>query len=113
MVMGSLKQSRIDLCLTKREMLKYVRNVKYKFFGVSDHAVMTIKVGVTREERGGGVWCLNANLLNEEPYKKSILKCIQYEMQNPLFEENICEWWEGMKGKIKKEALGIQNKGIL
>jgi len=31
MVMGVLKQSRIDLCLTKREMLKYVRNVKYKF----------------------------------------------------------------------------------
>ncbi len=106
MVMGSLKQSRIDLCLTKREMLKYVRNVKYKFVGVSDHAVMTIKVGVTREERGGGVWCLNANLLNEEPYKKSILKCIQYEMQNPLFEENICEWWEGMKGKIKQRSIG-------
>ncbi len=45
MVMGSLKQSRIDLCLMKREMLKYVRNVKYKFVDVSDHAVMTIKVG--------------------------------------------------------------------
>lgn len=105
MVMGSLKQSRIDLCLTKRELLKYVKNVKYKFIDVSDHAAMIIKVGVIREERGGGVWCLNANLLKEEAYKENIVKCINYEMQNPLYKENVCEWWEGMKEKIKKRSI--------
>lgn len=31
MVLGSLKQSRIDLCLIKREILSYVKNVRYKF----------------------------------------------------------------------------------
>lgn len=67
LVMGVLKQSRIDLCLTKREMLKYVKNVKYKFVGISDHAMMMVKMGVIREEKGSvGMWCLNAELLKEE-----------------------------------------------
>ncbi len=111
LVMGILKQSRIDLCLTKREMLKYVKNVKYKFVGISDHAVMMVKMGVNEEERGGGMWCLNAELLKEEAYKENIRKCINYEMQNVLIDENVCEWWEKMKGEIKKRSM--QNKGIL
>lgn len=105
MVMGSLKQSRIDLCLTKREMLRYVKNVKYKFIGISDHAAMTVKVDVNMEERGGGVWCLNASLLKEEAYKENIRKCLRYELENPMFNENVCEWWEIMKGKIKKRSI--------
>ncbi len=104
LVMGILKQSRKDLCLTKREMLKYVKNVKYKFVGISDHAVMMVKMGVDEEERGGGMWCLNAELLKEEAYKENIRKCINYEMQNVLFDENVCEWWEKMKGEIKKRS---------
>lgn len=40
----------------------------------------------------------------EEAYKESIVKCIKYEMQNPVYEENVCEWWDEMKGKLKKEA---------
>ncbi len=32
MVMGSLKQSRIDLCLIKREILSYVKKCEIQFF---------------------------------------------------------------------------------
>ncbi len=105
MVMGSLKQSRIDLCLIKREILSYVKNVKYSFLGISDHAAMTVKIGINMGERGGGVWCLNSAILLEEAYKENIRKCINYEMENPLFEENVCEWWERMKEKIKKRSI--------
>ncbi|XDV53672.1 hypothetical protein PO909_022110 [Leuciscus waleckii] len=105
LVMGVLKQSRIDLCLAKREMLKYVKNVKYKFVGVSDHAMMKVKMGVNEVERGGGMWALNADLLKEEAYKESIRKCIVYEMENVLFDENVCVWWEKMKGIIKKRSI--------
>ncbi len=59
MVLGNLKQSRIDLCLVKREILHYVKNVIYKFIGVSDHTAMTVKMGVNMEARGGGMWHLN------------------------------------------------------
>lgn len=90
LVIGVLKQSRIDLCLTKRGMLKYVKNVKYKFVGISDHAMMMVKVDVNKE--GGVMWC--ADLLKEEAYKENIKKIIDYEMQNLLFDKNVCEWWE-------------------
>ncbi len=63
MVMGSLKQSRIDLCLIKREILSYVKNVKYSFLGISDHAAMKVKIGIHMGARGGGVWCLNSSIL--------------------------------------------------
>ncbi len=46
MVMGSLKQSRIDVCLIKRELLIYVTNVKYSFLGISNHAAMIVKIGI-------------------------------------------------------------------
>lgn len=105
MVLGNLKQSRIDLCLVKREILHYVKNVGYKFIGVSDHAAMTVKMGVNMEARGGGMWCLNSSLLKEEAYRKSINRYIRCEMENPLFDENVCEWWEIMKGKIKKRSI--------
>lgn len=63
MVLGNLKQSRIDLCLVKKEILHYVKNVRYKFIGESDHAAMTVKMAVNMEARGGGMWCLNSSLL--------------------------------------------------
>ncbi len=114
MVMGSLKQSRIDLCLIKREILSYVKNVKYSFLGISDHAAMTSKdrYKYGRKRRGGVVFELQLYYWRKA-YKENIRKCINYEMENPLFEENVCEWWERMKEKIKKEVLGMQNKGIL
>lgn len=105
MVLGNLKQSRIDLCLVKREVLLYVKNVRYEFIGLSDHAAMMVKMGVNMKERGGGMWCLNLSLLKEEAYRKSINRCIRREMENPLFDENVCEWWEIMKGKIKKRSI--------
>lgn len=105
MVLGNLKQSQIDLCLVKREILHYVKNVRYKFIGVSDHAAMTVKMAGNKETRGGGMWCLNSSLLKEEEYRKSIYRCIKCEMENSLFEENVCEWWEIMKGKIQKRSI--------
>lgn len=104
-VMGSLKQSRIDLCLIKREILSHVKNVSSKFLGISDHAAMTVKIGVNKVERGGGVWCLNSLILMEEAYKENIIKCISYEKEKPLFEENMCQWWDLMKEKIKHRSI--------
>lgn len=105
MARGILKQSRIDLCLVKREMSSYVRNVAYRFLEVSDHAAMKIKLCLNKEGRGGGVWCLNSSILSEEAYKENIRKCIQYEMENPLYNENVGAWWESLKEKIKKRSI--------
>lgn len=37
--------------------------------------------------------------------RRGIRKCINYEMQHVLFDENVCEWWEIIKGKIKKRSI--------
>lgn len=36
-------------------MLKYVKNVKYKFVGIRDHAMMMVTMDVNEEERRGGL----------------------------------------------------------
>lgn len=54
MVLGKLKESRIDLCLVKREILSYVNKTEYKFIGHSDHAAIIFKLGLNEGERGGG-----------------------------------------------------------
>lgn len=110
MVMGVLKQSRIDLCLVKREILQYIKNVNYKFTGISDHAIMTVKLGVFAKDKGGGTWCLNSALLKEDAYKSCIDKCIKYEMENPLYEEDVCEWWERLKERVKKISIGYSKQ---
>lgn len=101
MVMGALKHSRIDICLDKREMLHYIRNVSYIFSGISDHAVMRVKMYVYMKEKGVGTWCLNSSLLKGETYKRSIEGSKKYEMENHLYEDNVCEWWEILKEKVK------------
>ena len=40
MVMGELKQSRIDLCIAHQTMVKFIKNMVYKFTSFSDHAIL-------------------------------------------------------------------------
>lgn len=53
-----------------------LKNVKYSFLGISDHAAMKVKIGIHMGARGGGVWCLNSSILLEEAYKENIRKCM-------------------------------------
>ena len=105
-VMGELKQSRIDLCIVKREISKYIKQTEYKFTSWSDHAMLSFRISVKDDqERGGGIWCLNSSLLMEEKYRSVIQKCIQYEADNPLMYSNASEWWETLKKKIKTQSM--------
>lgn len=105
MVLGSLKQSRIDLCLVKRNVVSLVGRISYKFIGLSDHAAVSFLLGEKRGGKGGGLWCLNASLLEEPKYKKCITDCIKFEKGSPLYEGNICDWWEMVKTKLKKISI--------
>lgn len=78
-----------------------MKSVRYKFIGVSDHAAMMIKMGINLKVRGGGLWCLNSSLLKEDAYRKSIDRYIKCEMESPLFNYYVCEWWKILKEKIK------------
>ena len=101
-VMGELKQSRIDLCIVKRDIANHIKQIGYKFTGFSDHAMLSFKVSLRDEsERGGGLWCLNSSLLSEEGYRNVIKNCIQCEVESLLMHNNVSEWWEILKKKIK------------
>lgn len=104
-VLKELKQSRIDLCLAKQELVQNVKKVSYTFTAYSDHAVMSFQMGFGVERRGGGVWCLNASLLKEEGYRNEIVECINDEMSNVLLKENVCLWWEEVKVKVKNRSI--------
>ena len=105
-VMGKLKQSRIDLCLVKRDIAKYIRQIQYKFTSLSDHAMLSFKIVLKDErERGGGIWCLNSSLLSEGSYREVIRKCIQSEVDNEMMNSNASAWWEMLKKKIKSLSI--------
>lgn len=104
-MLNELKQSRIDLCLVKEDVIQQVQKMSYNFTAYSDHAVMSFQIGFAVEMRGGGVWCLNASLLKEESYIKEIVECIEGEMSNVLLKENVCLWWEEVKVKVKNRSI--------
>ncbi len=53
--MGDFETKPHRFMFNQKGNVKYVKNVKYKFVGISDHAVMMVKMGVNEEERGGGM----------------------------------------------------------
>ena len=100
-VLGKMRQSRIDLCLIKENIINYSRNAKYKFTTLSDHAIFSFSLDIGTGGRGGGLWCLNTSLLKEERYKEMIKECIQKKMSEQSMEANVGLWWESLKEKIK------------
>lgn len=48
-------------------MVQYVHKIRYDL-NLSDHASLGFLLGHSVPTRGGGVWCLNAELLKEEKY---------------------------------------------
>ena len=105
-VMGTLRQSRIDLVLVKENIVSQIKEVKYTFTTLSDHAILSLRLrDACIRNVGGGMWCLNNSLLREDSYKEMIAKCIKEEMENRLNKDNICIWWENLKEKVKKKSI--------
>lgn len=116
-VLNSLKQSRIDLCLVKQDIVQYMKNRMYRFTTYSDHAVLEFQVDKIMQQKGGGLWCLNVSLLNDVNYKVKIHDCIKSEWMKQLDSENVCVRWENLKQKMKilstkyvKEKNGIERR---
>ncbi|KAF3859844.1 hypothetical protein F7725_000099 [Dissostichus mawsoni] len=69
---GKLTQSRIDLALSSEAVAKKIGRIEYRATALSDHMVLSLRMGLRMNGRGGGVWCLNAKLLNDEVYKGKV-----------------------------------------
>lgn len=104
-VMGVLKQSRIDLCLAAPETVKIIRGTSYSFNSWSDHAILECSLTYEGRAKGGGTWCLNAHLLTDKQYVKKIQNTIRYVKTEAEIEGNIIENWENIKGRFKKASI--------
>ena len=105
-VRGVLKQSRIDLVLSTNGIAGRIGRIEYKVTALSDHMVLGFNLGQGFERRGGGVWCMNGELLREEKYKRKVRECILRRKNERMYEEDIGRWWESFKGEIKELSMG-------
>lgn len=88
MTQGQIKQSRIDLVLSTREIRGKVEKVFYKEVGYSDNKSLTITLTADGVDRGSGIWVLNANILNEKEYCESVKPLINGAKKDGLYEEH-------------------------
>ena len=105
---GVLKQSRIDLVLCKRSMGSKIGEFKHGINSLSDHVILRFSMGDGHRGKGGGVWCLNASLLKDESYKGMVHEWIN--KQGSMDGEDEGEWWEDLKGKIKKMSIKFSHR---
>lgn len=71
---------------------------------LSDHAIITLKVGPKPYPRGPGLWKFNNALLKEAGFTELINNTIQ-EINDAEEPENPNSRWEWMKFKIKERAV--------
>ena len=104
-VRGVLKQSRLDLVLGQKNMVDMIGRVGYKSTALSDHMELEFRVTQRVEKRGGGVWCLNGELVKDEKYRNKVRECINRRKDERMYEEDIGRWWESFKAEIKKMSI--------
>ena len=105
-VAGTLKQSRIDLILSTKGLVDRIGPIQYNTTALRDHKALMFSIGSIMQRRGGGVWCLNGELLKDEKYKKRVKECLRRRMDESMYEEDIGGWWESVKVEIRKISIG-------
>lgn len=109
-VLGKLKQSRVDLCLAPSNLVKKIQNIKYTFGTWSDHARITFHLGHRCETRGGGVWALNSSLIKEKKFREKIIRLINNITEEMAIVENMNEWWDEVKLRLKKACINYSKQ---
>jgi exonuclease III len=109
-VLGELKQTRIDLVLVNEGLRNFMKDINYIFTTFSDHAGLTFSVGLDKERKGGGIWCMNAGYLGDEEYGIQLKSLIEHEMEDKQKGNDKCQWWENVKKKIKGFSIRYARK---
>lgn len=104
-VLNKVKQSRVDLCLVKKQEINMYNAMNHELNYLSDHAIVYVGIEGKRRGKGGGVWHLNANLLSKKEYVDCINKLIAFECSQPDFQRNISDGWDKLKSKIKFKSI--------
>lgn len=105
-VKDTVKQSRIDFVLMKKEMLNYVKKLYYKRCNFSDHNYVVLQLDLSDIKRGPGLWHLNTEVLKDNLYKLEMESLIVGSLRDiRLYENCVGVWWDNLKYDIKKYTI--------
>lgn len=109
-VMGVMRQSRVDLCLASSGAVKTMNNLRYVFNKWSDHAYLCWQLGYARGAKGGGTWCFNTSLLEDSSFREKIKKLLCNITEELDVEENHIERWDGIKKRVKRSCINYSKR---
>lgn len=105
-VKDTVKQSRIDFVLMKKEMLNNVNRIYYKRCNFSDHNYVILQMDFNNIERGPGLWHLNTEVLKDNLYRMEVESLIMGSIYYISSYENcVGVWWDNLKYDIKKYTI--------
>lgn len=104
-VMGVLKQSRIDLCLISASLIALVEGMEYTWSGISDHALLAVSLAVVKVRRNGGLWVFNNTLLEDGLFVRKMGGLLDSLGAEADCLDSLVNWWEHAKARIKKLAI--------
>ena len=102
--------SRIDYIFISEELDPNIENVKITHFPYSDHDGVIVKLKIEEQERGPGSWKLNNSILNTELFRNTFETFWKFWRNQIENFEDIIEWWELSKIKIRSIAIDISKK---
>ena len=78
-----VKQARLDMFLISASLEGYVENAGIQPGYRSDHSIVTLKLDITKQTRGRGLFKFNASLLKDPDYVKLVKNAMK---------ETVCEY---------------------
>lgn len=96
--------SRLDYWFVSEHLMGPETRSSIQSTPLSDHAIITLKVGPKPYPRGPGLWKFNNSLLQEPDFTERINTTIENVINSPC-PENPNSKWEWLKFKIKEQTI--------
>lgn len=109
-VMGILKQSRIDFCLVSAPLVGLIGRAEYTWSSISDHARLAVSLAVVKVQRNGGLWVFNNTLLEDDLFIRKVGGLLDSLEPEADCLTSLIDWWEHVKGRIKRLAINYSKK---
>ena len=97
--------SRIDRYLISEDLRNKVVVCRYSPYPRSDHDFVEITLDLNLIPRGQSSWIFNNTLLKDETYCHIIREIIKSMTEETMFIEDIFEWYETFKIRIKDKSI--------
>lgn len=110
LVLGKLKQSRIDLCIATPGVMSKTNEITHVSNAWSDHDFIDIQFDKAGKQRNGGLWYLNNSLLQDQQLRVKIIKTINQLKEVLNVTEDVPDWWEQVKLQCKSICIKYSKK---